>query len=238
MYRFLVEDIKFDNLIYLDNKDLYFQLTKVLRIKLEDEIILFNSKIKKDFFYRIIEIKKDKIVLSLKEIVNKNLEKDINLVLYQALPNKITKIEYILQKAVEVGFNKIIFFKADRSQKLNISNNKLKRFNKIVLEATEQSNRNSLLKFKIIDSIFEEDLQKSENIIFHQINTKDAIKIKDLKVKKDKKIAIFIWPEWGFSDMELEKFKKISKYKIYLWNNILRTETAGIVTWFFLLQNL
>ena len=58
--------------------------------------------------------------------------------LYQALPNKIEKIEYILQKGVEVGIGKFVFFRSDFSQKLVLSDTKKVRLRAIVREAVEQ----------------------------------------------------------------------------------------------------
>jgi 16S rRNA (uracil1498-N3)-methyltransferase len=58
--------------------------------------------------------------------------------LYQALPNKYEKIEYILQKGVEVGISKFVFFRSDRSQKLLLSPAKIERFAAIAREAVEQ----------------------------------------------------------------------------------------------------
>ena len=58
--------------------------------------------------------------------------------LYQALPNKIEKIEYILQKGVEVGIGKFVFFRSDFSQKLSLSDTKKVRLIAIAREAVEQ----------------------------------------------------------------------------------------------------
>lgn len=67
-----------------------------------------------------------------------NVEPTKKIALYQALPNKIEKIEYILQKGVEVGITKFIFFRSEYSQKLALSESKKLRFKTIVREAVEQ----------------------------------------------------------------------------------------------------
>jgi 16S rRNA (uracil1498-N3)-methyltransferase len=52
-----------------------------------------------------------------------------------------------------------------------------------------------------------------------------------------KDVNIFIWPEWGFSEEEIENFLKNNFKKVFLWNRILRTETAGVVTGFYITQS-
>ena len=54
------------------------------------------------------------------------------------MPNKYEKIEYILQKGVEIGITKFVFFRSDRSQKLLVTPAKIERFENIAREALEQ----------------------------------------------------------------------------------------------------
>jgi RsmE family RNA methyltransferase len=58
-----------------------------------------------------------------------------------------------------------------------------------------------------------------------------------LKINYDKDINLFIWPEWGFSEKEVEIFLKNKFKKVFLWNRILRTETCPVATWFYIIQN-
>jgi RsmE family RNA methyltransferase len=58
-----------------------------------------------------------------------------------------------------------------------------------------------------------------------------------LKLDYTKKVNIFIWPEWWFSDREVIQFEKSNFTKVFLGNRILRTETAPIVAWFYIIQN-
>lgn len=67
-----------------------------------------------------------------------NTEPKKQISLYQALPNKYEKIEYIIQKGVEIGIHRFIFFRSDRSQKLILSTSKMERFISIAREALEQ----------------------------------------------------------------------------------------------------
>jgi RsmE family RNA methyltransferase len=237
MHRFLIENIKFQDNIILEDKEIIFQLRKVLRFFDWEKIVLFNGKDNSDYIYEIINLGKNTIFLKLEKVLDKKSELNFSLVLYQALPNKISKLEYILQKAIEVWFKKIVFFKSDRSQKLNITDNKKKRFDKIVLEAIEQSDRNILPIIKYLDILNLESRNILwENIFLHTKKTITSLSLKNLKLDYKKNINIFIWPEWGFSKSENMKFSDLNFKKFYLWNRILRTETAWVVVWFFISQ--
>jgi RsmE family RNA methyltransferase len=54
------------------------------------------------------------------------------------MPNKLEKLEYIIEKGVEVGVRKFVFFRSDRSQKLILSDAKKSRLIAIAREALEQ----------------------------------------------------------------------------------------------------
>jgi RsmE family RNA methyltransferase len=88
----------------------------------------------------------------------------------------------------------------------------------------------------ITDDISLWDFEDSENILFH---TKDeeSNSLKDLKLDYTKNINLFVWPEWGFSDEEINVFVESWFKKVHLWNRILRTETTWVVAWFYIIQN-
>ena len=129
----------------------------------------------------------------------------------------------MIQKATEIGVTRFIPILTERTvvRKLNE-----KRVNKIIVEASEQSNR---LKIPSLDKITKLDnflkSNQNTNIIFGDLNT-DNKKI-DLKIKDP--LCILIGPEGDFSIKEREnilKLKNIIPLKIN--DNILRSETAAI----------
>jgi len=225
-----------DDNIVIKNPDLLNQLNKVLRAKAWDEFAFFNGIDEKDFIYKIVTIEKREAYLEKEWEKKINSEIDFDLNIIWALPNKIDKIEYILQKWVEVWITGFYFFKAERSQKLILSPNKIERLNKIIIEATEQSGRSRVPELIIEDNINLEDFNWNENILFH---TKDdnSIWLKDLKLDYSKWINLFVGPEGGFWDEEIDVFKQVWFKKVHLWNRILRTETTGVVTWFYIIQS-
>lgn len=237
MQRFYFPNLeqKDDNIV-VKNPDLLNQLNKVLRSKKWDEFIFFNWSDEIDFIYELITIEKREAYFEKKWEILNDSEIDFDLNIIWALPNKIDKIEYIIGKWVEVWVTWFYFFKSLRSQKLILSPNKIERLNKIIIEATEQSWRSRVPELIIEDNISLDDFKDNENILFHTKDEK-SISLKDLKLDYNKWINLFVWPEWGFSEEEINIFEKSDFKKIHLWNRILRTETTWVVAGFFIIQN-
>lgn len=234
MQRFYFENIK--DYFFIEDKNFINQVLKVLRSQLWDKFIFFDGKKYTDFVFEISEIQKNKIFFKKLEEIDKNSEIDFEINLFSSIPNKLEKIEFIAQKWTEVWVSNFYFFKSQRSQKIFLNENKIDRIKKIIQEAAEQSNRNKIPNFQIIEKIDFEKLKKEKNIFLH---TKDenSLKLKEIKAKSWEKINIFIGPEWWFSDEEIEIFQKNNFQKIFLWNRILRTETVGFTVAFFIIQN-
>lgn len=218
---------------FIDDREFKNQVLKVLRWKINDDFIFFDWKNDKDFVYKLYDIQKDKLFFEKISEIEKKSEINFELNLFASLPNKIEKIEFIAQKATEIWVTNIYFWKSERSQKIFLNENKIERIKKIILEAVEQSGRNKIPEFKIFEKI---DLEKIDwkNIFLHTKN-ENSKNLKDINFAE--KINIFTWPEWWFSDQEVKFFEEKNWERIYLWDRILRTETAGIVTSFFIIQN-
>lgn len=121
----------------ITDPDMVHQLTRVLRIQVGENIVLFSGD-GSETEYTIISIDKKTIQLCGQAQKYPNTESKKKIHLYQAMPNKYEKIEYILQKGVEIGITKFVFFRSDRSQKLVITPAKIERFENIAREALEQ----------------------------------------------------------------------------------------------------
>ena len=237
MQRFYFQNLeKIDDSITIKNPEILNQLNKVLRAKAWDEFAFFNGKDDIDFIFKIISIEKREVYLEKQWVIEVDSEIDFDLTIFWALPNKIDKIEYIIQKGVEVWVTGFFFFKWERSQKLILSENKIERLNKIITEATEQSGRSRVPELIIEDDISLDDFKDNENIIFHTEDDKSS-SLKDVKLDYNKWINLFVWPEGWFSNDEVEVFEKLNFNKVHLWNRILRTETTWIVASFFIIQN-
>lgn len=228
MQRIYLPNTPFLDVLEISEKWLYHQLTRVLRARIDQEVIFFDGITQQDHLYSMIHINKNSVSFKKQRIIQKTAELHINLALYQGFPNKLSKFETIVQKCGEIGYSKIIFFESDRSQKLVISDNKKERLNKIIIEAIELCGGNIIPEIEYRDKIW--NLEAGESFICHT-QGKDSLWLSDIKTSGN--INIIVWPEGGFSPEEIES---ISAQKIYFWERILRCETVWEVVWFYLSQ--
>ena len=237
MQRIYLEKLETTNFNFvLNDKELFKQIIKVLRSEIWDKFIFFNGE---DFIDYIFEIKKiDKKEIHFEQVWNikKNSESNFELNLFQALPNKLDKIESIIKNGTQIWITNFLFFKGDRSQKLNISENKIKRFKKIILESAELSGRNIIPNLIIWWNKINFNNLEGKNIFMHTKN-ENSKKINEIDFSKEETINLIVWPEGWFSDDEVRKFEKEKCERIFLWDNILRTELAWISVWFYLIQS-
>ena len=238
MQRIYIENLETTNYNFvLNDKDLYKQIVKVLRSNIWDQFIFFDSKDFVDYIFEIKKIDKSEIIFEQVWNIRKENQIDFELNLFQALPNKIDKIESIIKNWTQIWVTNFLFFKWDRSQKINISDKKIERFNKIILEASELCWRNIIPNLVIgWDKINFNNLE-GKNIFLHTKN-ENSKKINEINFKKGEKIInLFVGPEGWFSDDEVWKFERNKCVRVFLWDNILRTELAWITTSFYLIQN-
>ena len=114
MYRFFVEPEQIgEDSVLIQGKDVN-HIKKVLRTKIGDELEICNVENQENFLCQIEEIENEKIICKIKEKVEKTSESNIQITVYQGLP-KSDKMEYIIQKSVELGvydITPIVFFNA------------------------------------------------------------------------------------------------------------------------------
>jgi len=157
----------------------------------------------------------------------------IRLILVQSLC-KSDKLEWILQKTTELGISEIRLLTADHSV-LKIPKDKvqakLQRWNKIILGAAKQCRRSTLPhlhapeKCASICQIIEADLK----MVLSEDETQSSLKTL-LKRSSPRSVAFCIGPEGGWTAAESEVFSRYGLQPATLGRNILRTETAAIVT--------
>ena len=197
-------------------------LNKVMRVKENEVFSLFNSD--GEWEAKILNISKSIIEFkTTKQLRQKESMKELWLAFS---PIKSNYQNFMIQKATELGVTKFLPIIFDRTVVRKINKERLE---KIIVEASEQSNRinvpmiedaqdlNSFLKTNSIDLIFT-DLNSNNNKI-------------DKSKLTDKPVCVIIGPEGDFSEAEREKiltFKGVQPLKIN--ENILRSETAVIST--------
>lgn len=206
-------------------------IKNVLRHEIGDEVVLCDGA-GTDYECKIAEFLEDKIRLDVIHSENSKSESDIEIVLYQGLPKK-DKMELIIQKAIELGVKEIVPVMTERViVKLSDAKKerkKIDRWNKIAESAAKQSRRGLIPKVTGVLSYKEALKQGSQcdlALIAYE-KEKESLK-KCLQDHKDcKKIAIYIGPEGGFAEHEVEKALDQGVTSITLGKRILRTETAG-----------
>lgn len=231
MQRFY-QNIELKKELFIEDKDFFHQISHVLRSKIWDNIILFNST-GFDYIYAISEITKKWISLKLEDKIENTRDLKIVLNLFQSLPNKYEKIEYILQKWVEVWISNFTFFNTERSQKLAINDKKIERFNFIIKEALEQCGWDKLPQISFVDKIDFTKIKWQKLVCHTKIN--ESLNLSEIKNMKNE-FNIFVWPEGWFSDKEIENFTNNKSTIINFWERILRTETTSSVLGFYLWQ--
>ena len=139
----------------------------------------------------------------------------------------IERIEWLLEKAVEIGINEISFIECDHSERRKIN---LERLNRICVSAMKQSMRASLPKLNEIIPIKEFFNQKSviknQKFICHLGENKTQL---SSVYKQGNNATILIGPEGDFSDAELKAANDAEFKEVIIGNNRLRTETAALV---------
>ena len=202
------------------NKDQSKYLNSVMRLKTNDNFSLFNKRGEWDT--KIMSINKGIVEFQVQnQLRQPNKEREIWLVF---APIKSNYFNFMLQKATEIGVTKLFPITSERSIVRKINEDRIK---KILVEASEQSNRltvPSLEKIQKLEKFLDDN--KNISLIFGDLNTDSKkIELKDVL----KPIAVLIGPEGDFSENERAKILKFHGVQsIKLNDNILRSETAVI----------
>jgi 16S rRNA (uracil1498-N3)-methyltransferase len=239
MSRFFIkdEDIFGDNIFIYNSEDIN-HIKNVLRCNIDDTLILNNGKCI-DFFVKINDFRKDQILTKIINISESKTESTLNIILFQGIP-KGDKIDFIIQKSVELGVKEIVPVITKRTiVRLNDEKDKIKknyRWQKIALEAAKQCNRGIIPKVdmpktiaEILKSFIDLDLilipyEKEKKLKLKALI--DCIKTEKLQVKT---IGVIIGPEGGFQEDEFNEICKYGAKSVTLGPRILRTETAALM---------
>ena len=201
--------------IILSSKEMHY-ITKVLRLRINNNIKIFNET-DGEYLARISTIdKKSCSLLIHKKLRSPEIQQHLNLAMAII---KQDKMGLVIEKATELGVTAITPVITDRCQIRKINHEKL---SKIIIEATEQSNR--ITPPKLLDIIGFEDIITKENLLVLNERSPTNNKINHKIEKED--ITLLIGPEGGFSDKEHELISTLNS--VSLGHNILRAETAAI----------
>ena len=205
-----------------------FHLTRVMRARKGENIEVVSDGMV--YLAEVLSLRPLEIAIVKKLRENNELSNDIILI---ASLIKGEKMDLVLQKATELGVSEIVLLQSERSVvkiKKDDKEVKLKRFNKILKEAAEQSKRSKIpALYRIIDINGLRTIEANVRLIAYEGmegNTQSFNKAIEAIKPKDK-VAILIGPEGGFSDDEVDAATHYGYKKISLGRRILRAETAS-----------
>ena len=234
MFNFFVEDNSREgNCYYIEGHD-FNHIKNVLRMHVGDTILVSEKGM--SHLCEIRSLEGDTCVAEITEENFQNTDLPVEIHLFQALP-KGDKMEFIIQKTVELGVDKIYPVEMKRCVvKLDDKKKKSKitRWQSISESAAKQSKRCKIPEIGDVLS-FKQAMEKAKEMDLFLVpfeskrgmpDTKEAL----AEIKSGMKIGIIIGPEGGFEDKEVEDAAAVGGKTVSLGSRILRTETAAMTS--------
>lgn len=234
MYRFYISEEQIEgDLIRIEGGDVN-HIKNVLRLEVDDWVVACDG-MGKDYVTKIQSLEWDSVVLQVQKVQDTGTELPTKITLFQGIPKK-DKMEFIIQKAVELGVYEIVPVQMKRCVvKLGDekkSKKKTERWQAIAEAAAKQCDRGIIpvvhepvtmeqaidmagdLDYNMIPYELQDGIDSSREIVAHACTTES--------------LGIFIGPEGGFEAKEVEQAVAKGMEPITLGKRILRTETAGM----------
>ncbi|MDE6302995.1 MAG: 16S rRNA (uracil(1498)-N(3))-methyltransferase [Clostridia bacterium] len=203
--------------------DEFLHMTKVLRYKVGYKAIVCAND-GKEYVCTIKRIANDYAELSIDECKVAD-RKNVSLTLFAGLL-KNNKLDFAIQKSVELGVDKIIPFTSANCAETKFS---AERANKIALEAAKQCGSAYLSEvgeLTDLDGIIN-DFKNFDDVLLAYEDENDT-RLTD-NIPNGKRIALIVGPEGGFQPEEVARMRAAGAKVVTLGRRILRAETASIV---------
>lgn len=226
MQKLFVENINEEKII-LDGESAR-HIAKSLRMRVGDVICVTDGG-GDDYGCQIEEITKDEVVLKVCYKQACESEPSCRVTIYQGVP-KSSKMEDIIQKCVELGVYEIVPTLTKRCVSRpddKAAGKKNQRYQKIALEAAQQSGRGIVPKIenmKTLSQAIAED-ESDVKIVFYEGGGE---KLADIVKPDTESVSVFIGPEGGFEQEEVEQIEASGGVRATLGKRILRTQTAPV----------
>ena len=207
-----------------------FDHLRVLRTKLGEIVELCNPEKKMVYKAEIIAISRQDAQVC---IISKNRvdsDPSCKITLFQAVP-KFDKMEMMIQKCVELGITEIVPVLTARTQTHPANAGvKAKRWQKIAKEAASQSRRDIVPNIANVISLDEalNGMARFDRVFVANENEANVKARAAFKSSDAKNVAIFVGPEGGFEDSEIEMMRSLGIESVTLGKRVLRVETASI----------
>lgn len=246
MYQFFVSPNQINTelkRVFISGADVN-HIKNVLRMKIGEEIAVSNGIDGNEYRCAISEFTSDSVICELRFVKKDGAELPAKVVLFQGLP-KADKMELVIQKMTELGVTEIVPVAMKRCVvKLDDkkSASKITRWQGIAEAAAKQSKRGIIPTISPVMN-YKEALKVASSLdvplLPYEMSNPDAMdQTRSIfeKLEPGKSIGIFIGPEGGFDEAEIEDAKQAGLRIITLGNRILRTETAGmtVMSWIML----
>lgn len=226
LQRFLQTELAFaSDKIIIQNKDLLNQLLNVFRFKIGSAFIVFDGS-GTEFLVEILEMSKKELVCRIKE-EKSGIQRNKKLTLVFSMIKK-ENMEKIIEMCTQIGVTNFIPIISERTVKTGWN---FIRMEKILKEAVEQSGFTDLPVLSQepmkLEKVLEKQKKEKENLDGLAVLDFHGVPLASLKhlISVD---TIFVGPEGGWSDKEVNLFKKYNVKSISLGQNVLRAETACI----------
>ena len=206
------------------DKDVHHHLLKVLRFPIGSMITLFNGD-GYDYVAKIVSVNRIcKVEVNTRE--KNNSESSLDLTLAQGIA-KGEKMDFLIQKAVELGVNRIVPLQTERCV-VRLKGEKIAKriehWQKIANHACAQSGRAVVVEVDTQKTLSELlSVKVSNGFVLHHQATNTLSNIKPTS-----KATILIGPEGGLSEQEIELANGTGFQSVLLGKRILRTETASL----------
>ncbi len=208
-------------------------IRNVLRMRTGEEVLIADGR-GAEYRCKLTDLSENEVRAQILWKLDGNAELASAVTLFQGLP-KSDKMDLIVQKCVELGVDRIVPVSTKRAVvKLDAKKEetRLKRWNTISESAAKQSGRGVIPEVSGVMS-FEKALEEAKKLDVLLIPYERAEHMAETRrvmgeIRPGQSVGVFIGPEGGFEESEVEEAVAAGARAITLGRRILRTETAGL----------
>ena len=228
MPRFFTNEIDENNIVLTGDDANH--IGRSLRMRVGEEVIVCCNGV--DYCCKIGSITSDTVYLDLVEKHRCAAEPDVEVTLFQAVP-KLDKLEYIIQKSVELGVTRIVPVLTrrcvSRPDEKDFEKKKLPRLNKIAEQAAKQSGRGIIpvvTPMVNLEGALSMMKELDRTVLLYE--EEGGVSFGKVPLDGVKSVGLFIGSEGGFDKSEADAVTETGAVQVWLGKRILRCETAPI----------
>ena len=206
-------------------------IRNVLRLKTGDPVTIFDGSAK-EYDGSIVELGSSFVLVRVKKTSSPQRDSPLEITLAQSLL-KGEKMDYVIQKATELGIKRMVPFFSSRSVPLLEKPKRLerqRRWERIAVEASKQCGRATLPEIKSLLDYDEMLCLAPEDALRFILWEREGVTLKHVLKRPPEKEKVFfiVGPEGGLSEQEVEESKRAGFVAVSLGKRIVRAETASL----------